>query len=102
MTNTNKKKKSGAKKQSDWYDVEIVVEILIHETPRGERCAPEIGNLCVGFTSLTLDKLEEEIEDLRMHWPRVFPKDLDTKELLRLIKKKYKPYEEILALREVQ
>ena len=85
-----------------WYDVSIVVELLIHETPRGEKYAPEIGNLCVGFTSLTLDRLGEEIDDVRLCWPVIFPKTLSTKELLQLVEKKYMGYEEMLALKEVE
>jgi len=85
----------------NWYNVETVVEMLIYETPRGEKYAPHIGNLCVGFTELTIDGLEEEIEDMRCVWPFVFPKTLQTKEVIKLIKKKYPAYREILALREV-
>ena len=86
--------------QKDWYDLNVVVEVLIHETLRGERYAPEIGNLCIGFTSLSLDKLGEEIEDMRRYWPAIFPKDTSTKDVLRLIKKKYLGYQETLALRD--
>ena len=89
-------------KNDQWYDVSIVVELLIHETPRGEKYAPEIGNLCIGFTSLTPEKLGEEIDDMRSCWPAVFPKTLTTKDLLNLVKKKYKGYKEILALRDVE
>ena len=86
--------------QKDWYDLDVVVEVLIHETPQGEKYAPEIGNLCIGFTSLSLDKLGEEIEDMRRCWPAIFPKDTSTKDVLRLIKKKYLGYQETLALRD--
>ena len=78
------------------------MEVLIHETPRGEKYAPEIGNLCIGFTSLSLEKLGDEIEDMRSHWPSVFPKDIPTKDILRLIKKKYPGYKELFVLREVE
>jgi len=78
----------------------IVVELLVGETPRGEKFAPEIGNLCIGFTSLTLDELGKEIDDMRVDWPFVFPKTLPTKDILQLIRKKYDGYQDILALRE--
>jgi hypothetical protein len=90
-------------KQTDdcnWYDVDIVVELLIHETERGQRYAPEIGNLCVGFTTLTLDGLGQEIDDIRETWPFIFPKTTETKDILKIVKKKYPAYEEILALRD--
>jgi hypothetical protein len=84
----------------DWYDVSIVVELLIHETPRGEKYAPEISNLCIGFTSLSLEKLGEEIDDMRAYWPAVFPREVSTNDLLKLVQSKYKGYKEILALRD--
>ena len=92
------KKQNTSKK--DWYDLNVVAECLIHETPRGDSYEQEIGNLCIGFTSLSLDKLGEEIEDMRRYWPAIFPKDTSTKDVLRLIKKKYLGYQEILALRD--
>jgi len=92
-----KRASSNSKKDNQWYDVGVVVELLINETPRGEKYAPEIGNLCIGFTSLSIDKLENEIEDMRADWPFVFPKTFSTGEILKLIKKKYPAYEEVLT-----
>lgn len=89
-----------SKGNQQWYDVDVVVEMLIHETERGQRYAPEIGNLCVGFTNLTLEKLGEEIEDIREVWPFIFPKKTPTTDLLKMVKKKYPAYKDILALRE--
>ena len=97
MSNT-KPASRNSKNKNEWYDVEVVVELLINETPRGEKYAPEIGNLCIGFTSLSLDKLGEEIDDMRVDWPFVFPKTVSTSEILKLIKKKYPAYEEILTV----
>ena len=87
---------------SQWYNVDIVVEILINETPRGQRYAPEIGNLCIGFTKLTIDKLRDEIDDMRATWPFLFSKATSTKDLLKIVKKKYSAYQEIMSLREVK
>lgn len=83
-------------KKQDWYDVDTVVELLIHETPRGERYAPEISNLCIGFTSFTLETLGDEIEDIRSVWPFIFPKATSTSDLLRIVKKKYPAYKDTL------
>jgi hypothetical protein len=92
-------KRVSSKKTDKWYDIDVVVELLIHETPRGKKYAPEIGNLCIGFSSLSLDSLENEIEDLRKDWPFVFPKTLGTNDILCVIKKKYVGYKELLALK---
>jgi hypothetical protein len=97
MSNT-KRTSPNSKKKNQWYDVGVVVELLINETPRGEKYAPEIGNLCIGFTSLSIDKLEDEIEEMRTDWPFVFPRTVSTGEILKLIKKKYPAYEEILTV----
>jgi hypothetical protein len=86
--------------QQKWYNLGIVVEILIHETERGEKYAPEIGNLCVGFSSLTPEKLEEEINNLRSFWPFVFPKNISTKDILTMVKKRYPAYEELLVSKD--
>lgn len=86
--------------QEKWYDVETVVEMLIHETPRGQKYAPHIGNLCIGFTHLTIQKLEEELKDIRACWPFIFPATMSTQEVIRLIIKKYPAYRELLALRD--
>ncbi len=86
--------------QGKWYDVETVVEMLIHETPRGQKYAPHIGNLCIGFTHLTLEKLEGELKDIRACWPFIFPATMSTQEVIRLIIKKYPAYRELLALRD--
>ena len=85
---------------SQWYDINTVVEMLIHETPRGEKYAPHFGNLCIGFTHLTIDKLEEELKDIRTCWPFIFPATMSTSEVIRLVKKKYPAYQELLALRD--
>ena len=85
-----------------WYDVDVVVELLIHEMPRGERYAPEIGNLCVGFSRLSPEKLLQELTDMRAHWPFLFPKDFTTTEILRLIQKKYPAYQEIVTLQQIK
>ena len=100
-THMSKLKAKSAKNEERWYDVNVVVELLIHETQRGETYAPEIGNLSVGFSELTPEKLAEELEDMRTHWPSIFPKNLSTGEILTLIRKKYAAYEDILALRDV-
>ena len=93
-------KRVSSKKTDKWYDIDVVVELLIHETPRGKKYAPEIGNLCIGFSSLSLDSLEDEIEDMRKDWPFVFPKTLGTSDILKVIKKKYTGYKELVALRD--
>ncbi|HLD07735.1 MAG TPA: hypothetical protein VJB60_01595 [Candidatus Peribacterales bacterium] len=87
-------------KTSEWYDVETVVEMLIHETPRGQKYAPHIGNLCIGFTELTLDKLEGELKEIRACWPFIFPATLSTQEVIKLIVKKYPAYQELMTLKE--
>ena len=99
MSHTHPKQ---GKEKEQWYDVDVVVELLIHETPRGETYAPEIGNLCVGFTHLSPEKLGEEITDMRAHWPFIFPKTLSTEDLLKLVRKKYSSYEEIVTLQNVE
>ena len=87
-------------KTSEWYDVETVVEMLIHETPRGQKYAPHIGNLCIGFTELTLDKLEGELKEIRACCPFIFPATLSTQEVIKLIVKKYPAYQELMTLKE--
>ncbi|HLC76419.1 MAG TPA: hypothetical protein VJB82_04875 [Candidatus Peribacterales bacterium] len=87
-------------KTPEWYDVETVVEMLIHETPRGQKYAPHFGNLCIGFTHLTIDKLEEELKDIRTCWPFIFPATMGTQEVLRLIQKKYPVYSELMELKD--
>lgn len=86
-------------KTPQWYDVETVVEMLIHETPRGQKYAPNIGNLCIGFTHLTLEKLEGELKDIRACWPFIFPATMSTQEVIRLIQKMYPAYAELMELK---
>ena len=74
--------------------------MLIHETPRGQKYAPHIGNLCIGFTELTLDKLEGELKEIRACWPFIFPATLSTQEVIKLIVKKYPAYQELMTLKE--
>lgn len=80
-----------------WYNVEIVVDLLIGELPRGHDHAAEIANLCVGFFRLTRELLWEELQDMRDHWPEIFPSKFSTSELLGLIEEKYPIYERMAA-----
>lgn len=87
MTNTNK---SPAKEK--WFDTDIVVEVLIGEVSSKPGDAPAIASLCVGFHSLSKEKLGEEIEKLRDWKPRIFPKSISTEKILSIIEKKYQGY----------
>jgi hypothetical protein len=85
-------------KDAKWYDVDVVVEVLIGEMPYGEHHAPEIANLSIGFSHLTAGKLFEELEDMRRYWPFIFPRDLATTEVLHIIDAKYPAYQELVEL----
>ena len=98
MSCTNTKNKPHEKT----YDVNVIVELLIHETSQGRKYAPEIGNLCIGFTSLNSEALFGEIEDMRGYWPYLFPKALSTEKILQIVEKKYPAYEEVMVLKEVE
>lgn len=75
-----------------WYVVDAVVDLLVHELPQGEENEAYIANLCVGFRKLTRDLLYEELEDMRICWPFVFPATFSTGEILGLIEEKYHLY----------
>lgn len=95
---SHQKRKTQTKPQTvQWYVVDTVVDLLVSELPHGGRYAAYIANLCVGFSKLTRDLLKEELEDMRSHWPFVFPKTFSTDELLGLIEEKYPLYTKVAS-----
>ncbi|MBT3835434.1 hypothetical protein HOF56_04285 [Candidatus Peribacteria bacterium] len=75
-----------------WFDTNIVVEVLIGEVSSKPGDAPAIASLCIGFNSLSKEKLGEEINSLREWRPRIFPKSMSTEKILGIVEKKYPSY----------
>lgn len=88
-TKTMQTKNSSKEK---WFDTSIVVEVLIGEISSKPSDAPIIANLCIGFTSLSKERLEDEINNLRAWQPRIFPKSMPTNKILGIVEKKYSAY----------
>lgn len=84
--------------EKNWYDTNVITEILIQETPAGQKYAPYVSNLCVGFPRLTLEGLQQELDDLRVCWPFLFPKAVPTRALTLLVKEKYPKYRKSMEL----